>query len=66
MKEVNPAKKICGKPCEVYSRVVGYLRPVSQWNPGKKAEFAARKPIKISQLATLETKNAKEECKDET
>ena len=24
------------KPCEVYSRVVGYLRPVNQWNKGKK------------------------------
>ncbi len=22
--------------CEVYSRVVGYLRPVNQWNSGKK------------------------------
>lgn len=28
--------------CEVYSRVVGYLRPVAQWNAGKKAEFAKR------------------------
>jgi len=30
-------------PCEVYSRVVGYLRPVSQWNRGKKAEYHDRK-----------------------
>ena len=28
--------------CEVYSRVVGYLRPVSQWNEGKQAEFNNR------------------------
>jgi ribonucleoside-triphosphate reductase (formate) len=28
--------------CEVYSRVVGYLRPVSQWNDGKQAEFEER------------------------
>ena len=28
--------------CEVYSRVVGYLRPVSQWNEGKQAEFNDR------------------------
>jgi len=27
---------------EVYSRIVGYLRPVSGWNKGKKAEFADR------------------------
>jgi len=28
--------------CEVYSRVVGYLRPVNQWNDGKSAEFNDR------------------------
>ena len=28
---------------EVYSRIVGYLRPVEQWNDGKQAEFADRK-----------------------
>ena len=32
--------------CEVYSRVVGYLRPVKQWNKGKKAEWKARKEFK--------------------
>jgi len=29
-------------PCEVYSRVVGYLRPVSAWNDAKKQEFEDR------------------------
>jgi len=29
--------------CEVYSRVVGYLRPVQQWNDAKQAEFSDRK-----------------------
>ena len=29
--------------CEVYSRVVGYIRPVEQWNDGKQAEFTDRK-----------------------
>jgi ribonucleoside-triphosphate reductase len=33
----------CGSRCEVYSRVVGYLRPVDQWNDGKQAEFAIRR-----------------------
>ena len=28
---------------ECYSRVVGYIRPVAQWNDGKQAEFADRK-----------------------
>jgi len=32
----------CGAPTEVYSRVVGYLRPVQQWNAGKQAEFTRR------------------------
>ena len=29
--------------CEVYSRIVGYLRPVEQWNDGKQSEFQDRK-----------------------
>lgn len=29
--------------CEIYSRVVGYLRPINQWNKGKKQEFQDRK-----------------------
>lgn len=32
----------CGAASEVYSRVVGYLRPVQQWNDGKRAEFEQR------------------------
>jgi len=36
----------CGKECEVYSRVVGYLRPVKQWNKGKTQEFEDRKTFK--------------------
>lgn len=33
----------CGAPSEVYSRIVGYMRPVNQWNDGKRAEFDDRK-----------------------
>jgi len=33
--------------CEVYSRVVGYLRPVAQWNDGKQSEFADRKVFSV-------------------
>jgi anaerobic ribonucleoside-triphosphate reductase len=32
--------------CEVYSRVVGYLTPVSKWNKGKQEEFKDRKTFK--------------------
>ena len=35
------------QPCEVYSRIVGYLRPVSQWNFGKQQEFKERKEFKV-------------------
>ena len=34
--------------CEVYSRVVGYYRPVQNWNEGKKHEFFTRKNVIIS------------------
>ena len=37
----------CKKACEVYSRVVGYLRPVAQWNDGKQAEFSDRRPFDV-------------------
>ena len=35
-------------PCEVYSRVVGYLRPVQFWNEGKRREFRDRVNYKLS------------------
>jgi ribonucleoside-triphosphate reductase len=35
----------CSEPCEIYSRIVGYLRPIQQWNKGKSAEFVMRKTI---------------------
>ncbi|ADQ40103.1 anaerobic ribonucleoside-triphosphate reductase [Caldicellulosiruptor acetigenus I77R1B] len=38
----------CGKECEVYSRVVGYYRPVQCWNKGKQEEFKFRKEYKIA------------------
>ena len=37
----------CGQSTEVYSRVVGYLRPVNQWNDGKRAEFTIRKRYSV-------------------
>ncbi|MDR1417971.1 MAG: ribonucleoside triphosphate reductase [Endomicrobium sp.] len=41
--ERNECPKCKNETCEVYSRVVGYLRPVSLWNKGKKEEFKIRK-----------------------
>mgnify|MGYP001417647402 CR=1 FL=1 len=43
---------VCGSVCEVYSRVVGYLRPVDQWNDGKQAEFQIRKTFDSSVIVT--------------
>jgi len=43
----------CGSRCEVYSRIVGYLRPVDQWNDGKQAEFRIRKTFDKSVLVEL-------------
>jgi len=43
-KEVCPC---CGSACEVYSRITGYLRPVSEWNEGKQQEFMARRKVTL-------------------
>ena len=42
------ACETCGEETEVYSRVVGYLRPVQQWNDGKQCEFDMRKTFKVA------------------
>jgi ribonucleoside-triphosphate reductase len=35
-------QQVKGTDCEVYSRVVGYFRPVKQWNNGKQEEYTER------------------------
>jgi len=42
-------------PCEVFSRVVGYFRPIHFWNDGKKEEFKDR--VEFSEHASLESKH---------
>ena len=37
----------CGRETEVWSRVVGFYRPVQNWNKGKQSEFSERKVFKI-------------------
>jgi anaerobic ribonucleoside-triphosphate reductase len=34
-------------PCEVYSRIVGYFRPIRNWNKGKRQEFVERKEYQV-------------------
>ena len=36
-----------GVPCEVYSRIVGYFRPIRNWNQGKRQEWAERKAYEV-------------------
>lgn len=48
LKGRQPRCPRCGRETEIYSRVVGYLRPVKQWNNGKQAEFARRKTFKVA------------------
>lgn len=43
----NEMKEVKGTPTEVYSRVVGYLRPVQSYNKGKKEEFFMRKKFNV-------------------
>ena len=51
----------CNQETEVYSRVVGYLRPVKQWNDGKRAEFGMRKTFNVSQDKIYERVGAEED-----
>jgi anaerobic ribonucleoside-triphosphate reductase len=41
----------CGQYTEVYSRVVGYIRPIQQWNAGKQNEFHQRKTYHVCEAA---------------
>lgn len=41
-------------PVEVYSRVVGYFRPVNQWNKGKQEEFSERKAFLLEETTVYE------------
>ncbi|MEZ4525844.1 MAG: ribonucleoside triphosphate reductase [Desulfobacterales bacterium] len=44
----QPSCPLCHAETEVYSRVVGYLRPVTQWNTGKQLEFGRRKSFRVA------------------
>lgn len=50
-------EKKCTAQVEVYSRVVGFFRPVQQWNRGKREEFRERKTFKVDRLKNEESNN---------
>lgn len=58
---------ICGAPTEVYSRITGYYRPVSNWNDGKSQEFLDRKTynIETSKMEHCHKKDCECTCHDE-
>jgi anaerobic ribonucleoside-triphosphate reductase len=50
----NQAEVELKVPCEVYSRIVGYLRPVQNWHQGKRQEFRERKMFRVPEAALPE------------
>ncbi len=46
-------------PCQVYSRIVGYFRPVRDWNAGKIVEWKERRVYRVDYqaLSAVEEKN---------
>ncbi|MFA5853611.1 MAG: ribonucleoside triphosphate reductase [Patescibacteria group bacterium] len=48
----KPECPTCQERCEVWSRVVGYFRPVDQWNVGKKSEYVGRKEYEVPNMTT--------------
>jgi len=55
-KSAGPGR--CTAKVEVYSRVVGYYRPLQHWNPGKQSEFKNRRTFRLD-LATYRAKEKK-------
>jgi hypothetical protein len=49
----------CNERVEVFSRVVGYFRPVARWNDGKKEEFRERKTFDQKKALEADLKKIK-------
>ncbi len=50
-------------PCEIYSRVVGYMRPLQQWNLGKKEEFQDRNQYKQEEIFKSKKFTEENQCR---
>ncbi|MGM0608244.1 MAG: ribonucleoside triphosphate reductase [Candidatus Muiribacteriota bacterium] len=66
LKGNKPECPECNNKTEVYSRIVGYFRPVKNWNLGKKEEFSERKTYDASNMinSTMNNKKKKSEKVD--
>ena len=49
----------CKEKTEVYSRIVGYYRPVQTWNPGKREEYKGRKVFNVAKFVTAKSDNTR-------
>lgn len=54
----------CGEENEVYARIVGYIRPIKQWNEGKRAEFDDRSTVDFTKASGAKAKTAKDKVKE--
>jgi len=57
--EAKSIKKCDGK-MEIWSRIVGYYRPTSNWNNGKKMEYSMRKTFKLEKEEEVKKKKSEE------
>ncbi len=48
MGEIKESFELKRQKCEIYSRVVGYIRPIDSWNPGKQSEWNDRKVYNVN------------------
>ena len=53
----------CGRECEVFSRIVGYFRPVKRWNDGKREEFYERVTFDQNSIFRLKSPNESRESR---
>ena len=51
-------------PCEVYSRIVGYLRPVQNWNDAKQQEFRDRVVFRVPKGKAMNDMDESHTCAD--
>jgi len=54
----------CSEETEVYARIVGYYRPVQNWNPGKKSEFSQRTVFDTGNLRVHKDAEEAEDVED--
>ena len=57
--------EVCGKKCEVFSRITGYLRPLGNWNEGKQSEYRDSKKFDVKPSRLRFEAQGQESCAKE-